>query len=223
MSTFKRCQVIMLLTESNSKTFINTPFWRNNEAKTLHYYGEKVRNGIDCDPQHLYILSDEEIKEGDWKYNPRIGGWQHKRKGKEMEIIHPETRKIIATTDTLIQDERESLFGSGKDYNCSVPKLSEEFVKAYIEAYNAGNPITEVDVEYESLIDETSAKYLVNEYLKVNPKDNTVTIRKIKDSWNRKEIEALLSEAYQQGRSDGLMYDMEHHVMGFDNWIKQNL
>ncbi len=51
--------------------------------------------------------------------------------------------------------------------------------------------------------------------LKVNSKDNTITIKRVKDSWNREEIIKLLDEY--------MMYFQFHSISDKDNWIEQNL
>ena len=48
--------------------------------------------------------------------------------------------------------------------------------------------------------------------LKVNPKDNTITIKKVKDSWNREEILNDIEQAIIQGLDIGQYRD---------KWIKE--
>lgn len=53
------------------------------------------------------------------------------------------------------------------------------------------------------------------ELLKVNPKDNTITIRKVKDSWTREEVEAIVEKALF---AKGAWYPEE-----IKEWIEENL
>lgn len=57
--------------------------------------------------------------------------------------------------------------------------------------------------------------------LKVNPKDNTIIIRKVKDSWNRDELIILLnkfgSKVYGEYTRNETMEDFT------DKWIEENL
>jgi hypothetical protein len=99
-------------------------------------------------PQHLYITSDEEIKEGDWFILfDREYQSIHQKTGKVNTSKHNGEsyyRKIVATTnkDLLLDYNKE---GDGGYENS--PRISESFIKLYIERYNAGNPITEVELE----------------------------------------------------------------------------
>jgi hypothetical protein len=94
--------------------------------------------------QHLYILSDDEIKEGDWCLFKQIIGSEYKlckitykfgnqltsllENGNKQEEASQYYKKIIATTD-------ESL---------GLPQPSQSFIEKFVEEYNKGNVITEV-------------------------------------------------------------------------------
>lgn len=59
-------------------------------------------------PQHLYFVTDDEIKEGDWKYNTQMNCiTQHQREGKGLptELLTAASwcRKIVATTNLTLQ------------------------------------------------------------------------------------------------------------------------
>ena len=54
--------------------------------------------------------------------------------------------------------------------------------------------------------------------MKVNPKDNTITIKKVKDSWNREEVIELISDWTRM--KSGLNINLPDN---FDNWIETNL
>ena len=170
-----------------------------NEKATIQKFGNQLRvNQFKADNlaywQNLYILSDDEIKEGDWWVD-----LLEKRifKVTEEDVIvtkadglpHNEFKKIIATTDTSL------LFGGPKSKHwvyLPFPQPSEGFIQKFVDAYNSGNPITEVDVEYEEYFeyDITNKK----QSLKVNPKDYTITIKKVKDTWTREELVNLLQQ-----------------------------
>ena len=144
---------------------------------------------------HLYVLSNDEIKEGDYCYsykmnkivkstcdvsreaNKNIGFWE----------------KVIATTDkTLSQTNRTE-----------IPQPSQQFIQKYIEEYNRGNIITDVLVEYELISNEEYFLNTINpdenvpyfdEDLKINPKYNTISIKKVKDSYTKEEVDRMLDE-----------------------------
>ena len=97
-------------------------------------------------PQHLYILSDDEIKEGDcvlwlnekiWKeFKKTDNGW-YLQWGTSQFIPIREFKKIIASTDKSIIP------------NSWIP---DSFVEAYVKAYNEGKSITEVNLEMEEAL-----------------------------------------------------------------------
>lgn len=192
---FKRAKVVMLSTEKASHIILNTA-----TSKLLYFNNHSSPHNNVHKPQHLYILSDEEPKEGDVYYDTlsnKILNWTSSYKHSSF------TRKLLATTeiDTLIK----------------TPQPSEAFIKAYIEAYNSGNPIIDVDVEYEYDHSNQPIKgevhYMEITKLKVD-KNNTITIKKIKDSWTREEVVKILHQA-----TDDTCFNPQL----LDSWIKQNL
>ena len=224
MSTFKKAKVVMLPTNEKS-SIINLD---NEELFHIDQYVPKLNKGN----THLYIISDDEIKEGDWMI----------RDNEQPTKVTPNFFwdfgvryfKIIATTDESLKidnditnqtsaiwdktDVKRVIIGSK-----SLPKPSDSFIKKYIEEYNKGNVITDVLVEYELISNEEYFLNTINpdenvpyfdENLKINPKDNTITIRKVKDSWNREEILNDIEQAIIQGLDIGQYRD---------KWIKENL
>lgn len=185
---YEKSKVVMLPTEKASKII--------KEDGVLKFNPSNIDVGIK-EYQHLYFLSDEEIKEGDWcldKYNQI---WRYSngklrscdKLGIERfttdNIEGQEVKKIIATTDKL---RVGSFMGfdteTGEDLSVFLPRPSNEFLKKYCEL----GGIDEVLVEYEGI--EWLDRPL--EYFPKVAPDNTITIKPIKNSWNWKEIEASL-------------------------------
>lgn len=153
--------------------------------------------------QHLYVLSDEKIEEGDWilsKNNVIL-----KAQGYETST----DRKIIATTDESLKITKFSHYSQDlvkvavyKDY--ILPKPSPAFVKKFVEEYNKGSQITDVMVKYEEYMTDGWVPTYNNPdnnnldepaELKHRVKiasDNTITIRKVKDSLSIDEVLDLL-------------------------------
>lgn len=141
-------------------------------------------------------------------------------------------KKIIATTDKSLKvpiDKAYMNFGETE----SLPHTSDSFIEKYVEEYNKENIITEVMVEYDyrvksGTIDEHKKGLAGYEYfeLKVNPKDNTITIRKTKDSWNREEVVKLLEEIHDMSY-ENCQYDYSltatARYVNVDKWIEENL
>ena len=231
MSTVKReCQVVMLPTEKASKVCLSTSSATHRlfipvvnlelSEEALSKY--KAAGSI---PHHIYILSDDEIKKGDWVImldsfgnvfsNPQQytdPKTQHLNKG---------LRKIIATTDSLcigFGDDHDPRSGTGGN-PIWLPQPSQSFIQKYIDAYNSGKPIEKVMVDYEEWYkmkeDYPMDEVGWHERLKINPKDNTITISKVKDSWTREEVSILIRKAildYSTGYS-----------RSSDKWIEENL
>lgn len=171
----KLAQVVMLPTNEKAKIgdivmskFDDIHILTKNDGKE---YAKTVTS------QHLYILSDEEIKVGDWfvgfadgsikpfvmqadESTVEINNWQLNIKG------YSSNKKIIATTDRslgLVVDQNGCPMQA---YSKFLPQPSQSFIDKFVEEYNKGNVITEVMVEYESdKICENPLKSQKNGYL----------------------------------------------------------
>ena len=221
MSTFKKAKVVMLPT--NEKV-INTKeyqlllsaslFWTSkieierytegwfflNNSSNPNSCAITVPNVENFKHQHLYIISDDEIKKGDYIYCTitnaiEIAKYNH-------DYLIRDWKKVIATTDTsLYIHQKETI--SLPERVFYLPQPSQQFIQKFVEEYNKGNIITDVLVEYELISNEEYFGNTINpdddvpyfdENLKINPKDNTITIKKVKDSYSREEVDRLLDE-----------------------------
>lgn len=200
--------------------------------------------------QHLYILSDEEIKEGDWcigndKIHAKspdeffiaqctsvVNGWIY-LEGHEGEGNNPDyTKKIIATTNTSLKFGED--FPGVIRYK-TLPQPSQSFIEKYVAEYNKGNMITDVLVEYEECkpgmckINNMTCGHsgCSKPFLKINPKDNTITIRKMKDSWSKKEqFEKIIKfrDDYEEFKKNCYFGPNKKEIDDWiNNWIEQNL
>ena len=239
MKQFKRAQVIMLPTDKEKGSLAKTP-------KNLLYQVNNHNKGIsDHIDQHLYIISDDEIKEDDWCLNISKNIIYQKDK-LPMDIMW---KKIITTTDTSLVYEKNLGYltinpNTLDEYRVlqtetiKLPQPSQQFIEKYIESYNKNEVITNVLVEYEVYMQRQSnsgtTRYILSKDnksydkvnfdrvptllgTKVNSKDNTITIKKLKDSWNRDEVVKLLEEYRQFTWSHG------SSIQDLNNWIKKNL
>jgi len=155
------------------------PIFKDSVGKVL---GELVFNpqgtGLnveynDCEYYHLHITSDEDIKSGDWviRYT-------------ELSQVFADTsrckaegyKKIIATTNSELIINQVS-FGLGIGTYDSLPSINDSFIQAYIKAYNEGNPITEVQVEYETKVLQKPADVYAESvtYLKLHEDGSVIT------------------------------------------------
>lgn len=209
---FKKVKVVMLTANEKAKICLDYT------KLTLHQ-----TTLINCTQswQHLYFLSDEEIKEGDYVIED-IGGVVYGPIDRESIVENP--KKIIATTDTslrlteIVKEDDSIEF----PYITSLPQPSQSFIQKFVEEYNKGNVITEVMVEYEW--NKTDKKIrqveIFDDVLKINPKDNTITIRKIKDSWNRAEQTDVIEKYLLMKEPDVYQRTKRSDIK---KWIEQNL
>ena len=231
----KQCKVVMLPTNQKAKEgmiYLKPKIGIFNEIAS-----ENHNNGVyDCKPQHLYIISDDEIKEGDWCINTggNIKDSFPFRVTKEV-MNNKFIKKIIATTDSSLEInsnfDYNHLLPNKNDFRFYLPQPSEQFIQKYIEEYNRGNIITDVLVEYELISNEEYFLNTINpdddvpyfdERLKINHKDNTITIKKIKDSYSREEVEKLLIECCGEiSCEDGKLLGKNPEELY--KWIKENL
>lgn len=231
MEQFKRVQVVMLPTENTKQGIYLNPVPSIN---IIHFWDFRISNSYIA--QHLYIISDDEIKEGDWvlfSYNRENGmlfKFIEKNKFGSSKLYNPITKKeewfgdmfvykkIIATTDKLYSQDYTPL---GCSIGISLPKPSQQFIEKFIEEYNKGNVIKYVLVEYVNTFKSVKNYYinkkdLLYDKLKINPKDNTVTIKKLKDSWNREEVIEIIKKFNKESCGQP-WFDTD------ENWIKENL
>jgi hypothetical protein len=144
----KTFKVVMLPSEKASQLgqFVDT---KNLVFNSLSHKG--IFRGANM---ALYIISDDEIKEGDWVYWSGVGEQPKisQIKGNCSFVDEsPYYKKIVATTDKELQNI-EIGFTPGF-HNDACYKIPESFIQAYIKAYNEspihGGGNTEVDLEME--------------------------------------------------------------------------
>jgi hypothetical protein len=239
---FKRAKVAMLATKVKGPIFLVgdwNKLYSGNEYRISSLSLDTLV--LDESFQHLYIISHKreigvddwfitnqapqqciEIREGDYPYrikNSCNGELQwHSKHWHGL---------IIASTNPSL----------------GLPQPSEGFIQKFIEKWNKDEKIEEVDVEYEidkydirnQYQDCPSGKYWMDEPIppspdnlysnashyipKVNPKDNTVTIKSIKNSWTREEVITLIKTF---GRDFDLYVDTVQYKE-INQWLTKNL
>lgn len=219
---YKKCKVVIIATDRESRLFLKT----GNQLEYNEYRPIHGINHLGWKYQHLYILSDDEIKEGNWyEFESMLNQATTKYSLEVSKYI--KAKKIIATTDSslgyndiLSIHQRRGLTNHYPTFK-PLPSISQSFIKQYVSEYNKGNKIEEVMVEYEEFLNTNpiwSPKKDYKEYStireKLNP-DNTISIKATKTSWTREEvINSIRSySSYKTGEftSDDL------------NWIRNNL
>ena len=191
--SFKKCKVVML--PANKKaTDNNSPIFLYPDGKLLT---SPMGN------QHLYITSDDKIKENDWailKVSDRRPLYCVKIKtiniqdktctvefpydNSTIEVFISGCKKVIATTDSSLFIPHGGDFGN--NITKHLPQPSQAFIEVFVREYNKGNIITDVMVEYELEFHKWVKSYessLGNSVKKLKvSKNNTITIKKVKDT-----------------------------------------
>lgn len=240
--SFKKCRLVMLSSNEKANIFER----KGNRGIALISKDTKIDSSINY--LNLYILSDEEIKEGDYIYennlNLETSIYQIYRRSNRLCFFRfrnvpiwldkkqHTAKKIIATTDSNLWSKER--VDSSTHLNAPLPQPSQAFVEKYITEYNKGNIIEDVLVEYECLmshklveidlsntnkeVKDLSESRCVEDRLKISS-GNTISIKKVKDSWSKEEVEQLLHLALATGSAYGDKMDQENA----DSWIKNNL
>jgi len=240
--SYKQCEIIMLATE---KAQLNA-LCLTASSKLILLDGkdwETVNNVAGFRPQHLYILSSEEIKEGDWCYHPEVGQeytivdtrkegndryskGQHPAQGifkykETTNTWYKKCKKIIATTDfSLSHWNGEVIIGNFK----SLPRPSDDFIKAFVEKQGKIDKVlVEVICNKLSQCNCTDNYSCLGTKFKVAP-DNTITIKPIQEEkafWSRKEVIKLCMDAMLYSYMD--LPENLTPIQGMNKWIEENL
>lgn len=204
-------------------------------------------NFLEHECQHLYVLSNDEVKEGEWcfevhngpslapKSTPRFTDnkgniWWLRQLNMNASANDPNCKKVIASTDPNVFDYA----GDFDYYKQSIFKIPQSFIEFFMKEHNDGRKIEKINVEYEEVVNCPDNSFRVNlplqidmtycpncaisKKLKINP-DNTISIKPSKTNWNREEVESLLlAEAKYFGN-----YQEPNDFSLVKTWINKNL
>ena len=171
---------------------------RSNDYKFTEEHGNpleygRIRNAEERGYryQHLYVISDEEVKEGDWYLVEPFGkgtGYipQSLAKlgiGEENDVIKFEAKKVIATTDPQLMHS-----GDIVDYK-GLPTVPQSFIENYCK-----NPSEEVFLEYFiSSLDN------INENTVLRVQENQVFPVELKQQiYSRAELQQYVADAIKE-------------------------
>lgn len=177
----KKCQVILLPTDKNTQIVKHI----HADLNTIHYrYSNDLYQHEDYQNQYIYILSDEEIKEGDWvMYVVNVRGkfsiHQYTSQNKGYLQDKKVVKKIIATTNPDLYTKEITSFGR------QFHKPTDQFIQQWIAK---GCPEF-VNVEYDLVTTVADPNHFADRYpitksiLKVSS-ENTITCSFIEDDWD---------------------------------------
>lgn len=216
--SYKECDIVMLLTKEQR--------WKigNEHDDRYEFYSfvdkklySRQSNAHNWSLSYLYILSSEEIKEGDWYYNSS-SKTIHQSNGIEIFDYRKDKQvnwKIIASTNSELKEENVLC------NDIPLPRLSNDFIKAFVKANGKGFEKVLVEYEYKGreYVDEQDGIGYDKVVLKVSP-DNTITIKSVEEKtyWSREEVIQLAEKCLNHFKPMNAWDDEEAL-----NFIKQNL
>lgn len=174
---------------------------------------------------HLHILSDDKIEEGDWcVLLDSLGGIMSKPSEylpSTGHVLNKHLRKIIASTDISL----------------NVPSVPQTFIKEYVDSYNKGEVINEVDVECTECTCEgweetyacdhshdngmgTGRATHCNIQRALKLLDNNIIITNIKDTYSRAEVVALFRKLEEE--RNRYYPEDANSILPLDDFLKDN-
>lgn len=185
MKQTKLMQVVILPTKEASVLTLH------NNTLILNY-SKELFNSKTANHQHLYIVSDNEIKEGDWHLEQTGLGWLSPIQTTKEHLANKQyidrCKKIEATTDSSLKYQTTTQIEqvNGKPQEWSIPQIPPSFIEAYVKAEGK---ITEVLVEMEEYADVRPNKIRSLYRIKTRP-DNTIIIHPSK-TYTRLDMERI--------------------------------
>lgn len=230
---YKKHPIILLPTDEKA-SYPEIWLMHNKSQGLMHL---KTATGLDGIGQHLYILSDDKPLKNDWILDIKNPKKPRQIKTEHfLEDLFETEKKIIATTNTSLNINKEYVKEFPESLHDMIfPQIHTSFIQHYIEQYNIGNVITEVEVEYFTDIPVISDKeYNMVEsgelsYKNTNPynidilklnTDNTINIKPLKNSWTREEQVDVIEKYLLLKEPD--IYSKTSRT-SIKEWIKNNL
>ncbi len=199
----KSVKVIMFPVKESKLGLLIDEVMRDEKLKL---YDEIQEESINFTPQHLYLLSDEEIKKGDYVlhvFNNNIG--IAKNDITENKLMF---RKLIATTDKSLA------INADKNNQYQLPQIPESFVKAYVEA---NGTIENVELEIFNPAGGMMGK------IKLTNNNEVIIIEEKERIYSRNDLfkAYIHSFANSEGKIEQDLIDIL--IDRFDEWTKEKL
>ena len=211
---YQEAQVVMLPTKNASRLHRN--------GAGYFYYKDHPTLSLMTEAQHLYFLSDEEIKKGDCKLclNDNFISQYQSNKSIESDTICKDCKKIIATTDSDL--EIYKLFSNKVSADFSyLPRPSNSFIEKFVNEWNKGNKTDKLLVRIE--MERYNVNVAVDGFrwkLTVAP-DNTITIKPLVVKgkvYTTDQVEQLLND---YGKDMIIACQLKKEIPYYVDWLKQ--
>jgi hypothetical protein len=181
--------------------------------------GAEIMSSSNSKPQHIYITSDEEIKEGDWCYNS-INNNVYKKEIDKLSFAYE--YKIILTTDQdLIKDSvqkinDEFLEWFVKNPSCEfVPIITTTVNNESLYKTNIGFESWRKEEQKQHLIDIMKADEELGLYWQGEMKKQPMTFVPNKRMYSEEEVKRICSKAWLKTPNTPNMLEE------FDKWFEQ--
>jgi len=220
-------KIVMLPTEKADSKMMSNMIMKYKSK--LYLYHDSKYEYDKALPFYLYILSDEEIKEGDWyvwlgnkQICQAIGYRETDMDGLNAHVKANDVVKIIATTDKSLK-----MINAGKDIPLHkvsinyVPQIPESFLPIFVKAYNEANiggvSTTSLEVELE-------CKGTMDWGIKTTESNEVIISLPKAKMYSREEVKSLMRDAMVQmsdWKNKGHTTKSLNPLM--DKWIEENL
>lgn len=183
MDNFKKCKVVLLSTPQNP-----TPISIGRTSNHMEYHEFRLfkKEGIYDNHifKHLYILSKDKLKKGDWM--------MHFGQKTISQYVHGDNElwfKIIASTDKSL----------------NLDNIPEWFIKKFVDSYNDKNIIENVSVEFGEWFDkQVGDKMVVNKKLFGLSENQLITIKSFN---HRNDINVI---EFEEDNADNMGIHISH-------------
>jgi len=158
---YQECDIVMLGTSKTNN--LNDIVLNSDKTKLATLNPLTVGSKQSYTNQHLYILSNDEIKEGDWVYNKKHN-WLKQVDKHYLLLLDYNDKKIFATTDTSLETITSGTMklkdGSYGFTTLKPFEIPTTLIQQYINAYNNRNVVEKCFVEVEEKFIENNEKYI---------------------------------------------------------------
>ncbi len=183
MDNFKKCKVVLLSTPQNP-----TPISIGRTSNHMEYHEFRLfkKEGIYDNHifKHLYILSKDKLKKGDWMI--------HLGQKTISQYVHGDNElwfKIITSTDKSL----------------NLDNIPEWFIKKFVDSYNDKNIIENVSVEFGEWFDkQVGDRMVVNKKLFGLSENQLITIKSFN---HRNDINVI---EFEEDNEDNLGIHISH-------------
>ena len=217
------CDVVMLPTNKESIICAS--------VIGLHITESMISNVPAFSNQHLYILSNDEIKESDYQIciDPNNPHYNLISQKPNNAVNSGAYKKIIATTDNSLWLHDDTVpYPKTK----TLTQIPQSFIEHFINEYNKGNVVDKVLVEVEEKQhfepnkekrkDKLNGVYY-KYHLKLNQSNEISILTEQKQSYSREEVVKLMNRAIDIGYNYCKNNENPKSRKSINKWINQNL